>query len=313
MRRLREYLHELAQHAGEAWNRFWFQPSDGYDLCVLRIFVGGLALVWQLSYTPDLIRWFGPVGWFDAGVLSQWLTAESTLEFSGRLSYLYNPSPAWLWACHVLGSLVLLALTLGCFTRVAAPLAFVVVLAYVHRAPFLCSAADMVLTMLLAYLCLAPCGRAWSVDARWRPRADHEPSGWATLARRLLQVHLVAIYAIMALSKLGSATWWNGEAIWWLSAQTLSKNTDLSGLRQVPVLLNLWTYAVLIAEFSFVLLVWNRWFRPLVLAAVTVSWISIGIAQGNWALPATMMVANLAFVPAWLWREWLSGAQRTAT
>jgi hypothetical protein len=128
-------------------------------------------------------------------------------------------------------------------------------------------------------------------------------SSWTTIARRLLQVHLVAIYAVMALSKLGAATWWNGEAIWWLSAQPLSRSWELSGLRQFPLLLNLWTYFVLAAEFGFVVCVWNPWLRPLALAAATASWISIGIAAGSFALPLTMVIANLVFVPSEFWKE----------
>ena len=203
MNRVRDYFRGLAAIAGSNWNRFWYQPSDGFDLCVLRIFVGSLALVWQLSYTPDLMRWFGPQGWFDAGVLDQWLTAESTLGFSGRLSFLYTPTLGALWSCHIASGVALLAFTLGAWTRLTSVLSFAIVLAYIHRAPFVCGATEVVLAMLVGYLCLAPCGRALSIDVRRNsgPPA-HLITPWATSARRLLQVHLVAIYGIMALSKL---------------------------------------------------------------------------------------------------------------
>ena len=210
------------------WNRFWFLPSDGLDLCVFRIAVGSLALVWQLSYTPDLIRWFGPHGWFDGGVLDQWLTAETTSGILGTIELsLYGPRVACCGPCHADQQLVLLAFTLGAFTRVTSILSFVIVLGYIHRAPFVCGATEVVLSMLVGYLCLAPCGQALSFDARRRPGTDTRQTAWATLARRLLQVHLVAIYGIMALSKLGAATWWNGEAVWWLSAQPLSRDRRL--------------------------------------------------------------------------------------
>ena len=94
--------------------------------------------------------------------------------------------------------------------------------------------------------------------------------------------------------------------MWWLTAQPLSRDVNLAALRNLPLLLNLWTYAILGAEFSFALFVWNAWLRPLVLVATTVSWLSLAVATGNFALPITMIVANLVFVPAWLWRELFS-------
>ncbi len=309
MNQLRYYFRGLSAEVGSRWNRFWFEPSDAYDLCVFRFAVGILALIWQLSYSPDLMRWFGPQGWFDGGVLNQWLTAESTSGFSGRLSFLYMPDRLGLWVCHVISAVVLTAFALGLFTRVTSILSFVVVLAYVHRAPFVCGATEVVLTMMVGYLCLAPCGEAFSLST-WISKRSPANSGrtirrtsWATLARRLLQVHLVAIYLIMALSKLGAATWWNGEAIWWLAAQPLSQKFDFSNLRDVPLVLNLWTYAILISEFSFAVCVWNLWLRPLVLVATTISWISLAVATGSLALPITMIVAGLVFVPSWFWKH----------
>jgi hypothetical protein len=303
MSRVRDYFRGLSAELGGAWNRFWFHPSDPFDLCVMRIVFGALALLWQLSYTADLIRWFGRLGWFDAGVIDKWITAESAGSFNGRLSFLFNDTTSVLWTMHGLSSLVLLAFTLGVFTRVTSVLSFAVVLAYIHRAPFVCSATEVVLSMLIGYLCLAPCGQALSWDARRRPATTPRDSVWATLARRLLQVHLVAIYLVMALSKLGAPTWWNGEAVWWLAAQPLSRDVNLLALRDLPLVLNLWTYGILIVEFSFVLFVWNLWLRPLVLAAATASWISLALASGNFALPITMIVAHLVFVPSWFWKE----------
>jgi hypothetical protein len=204
--------------------------------------------------------------------------------------------------------LVLLAFTLGWLTRVTSVLSLVVILSYIHRAPFLCGVIELVLTMFVAYLCLAPCGRALSLDAFVSRTQRDLTSVWFTIARRLIQVHLVAIYAVMALSKLGgeAGTWWNGEAIWWLAAQPLARDVDLTGLRSVPLLLNLWTYGVLISEFAFVLFVWSPWLRPLVLTASAVSWLSLALATGIPALPLTMLVANLVFVPAKTWRELLA-------
>ena len=63
MSEIKRYFQGLSQHVGAAWNRFWFEPSDALDLCVLRFFVGLLALLWHASFGFDLVRWFGRDGW----------------------------------------------------------------------------------------------------------------------------------------------------------------------------------------------------------------------------------------------------------
>jgi hypothetical protein len=32
---------------------------------------------------------------------------------------------------------------------------------------------------------------------------------------------------------------------------------------------------------------------------------SIGLAAGNFALPGTMILANLVFVPSWFWKDFV--------
>lgn len=299
MERLQRYWSGLQEYVGGGWNRFWFTPSTSRGLSILRIAVGALALVWQLSFTADLLRWFGPQGWLDSGVIHEWNAVEASRPFSGRLSFLWAQDPAAIWALHLVSAAVLLLFTCGAFTRITSLLAFGVVLSYVHRAPFLGGAAEPVLTMLVGYLCIAPCGRYYSVDARRNrsqaPGAPETSSTAATIARRLIQVHLVLVYLVMLATKLAGATWWNGEALWWLGVQPLAAAVDPTFLRAQPVILNFLTFAILLSEFSMVAFVANRWLRPLALAASTLSWITLGLLAGTWPLSATMLVANLVF------------------
>ncbi len=226
---LRQYLRDLSQQTATGWNRFWFEPSDVYDLCVLRILIGVLAVLWQVSYAFDLTRWFGPEGWLASHTMQRVLTGETGSVGLPDGSYLFWVSdPRWLWMLHLLGALVLVALTVGCYTRLASVASLVVLVSYVHRAPVLAGPMEPVLTMVVAYLCLAPVGRHLSVDC-WRRGVDGgplPPSAWATVARRLIQVHLVLIYLVMGLTKLGGETWWYGEAVWWLAAQPDSQWFD---------------------------------------------------------------------------------------
>ena len=56
------YFKGLGQHVGSSWNGFWFAPTDVLNLCVLRIAVGTVAILWQWSFAYDLAAWLGPNG-----------------------------------------------------------------------------------------------------------------------------------------------------------------------------------------------------------------------------------------------------------
>ena len=61
---------------------------------------------------------------------------------------------------------VLVLFTIGAWTRVTSILSLVVFLSDVNRAPMITGLTEPVVAMLLLYLCLAPCGRYFSLDRR---------------------------------------------------------------------------------------------------------------------------------------------------
>jgi hypothetical protein len=48
-----------------AWNRFWFAPSDPTNIGFIRIMFGALILYVHLAYIPDISNFFGEHAWFD--------------------------------------------------------------------------------------------------------------------------------------------------------------------------------------------------------------------------------------------------------
>ena len=57
-----DYFSSVTDHVGRAWNRFWFLPSDPLTLSVIRVLAGLIAFYTVLTFTPDLITFFGPQG-----------------------------------------------------------------------------------------------------------------------------------------------------------------------------------------------------------------------------------------------------------
>jgi hypothetical protein len=309
---MRQYLGDLGRSFGQAWNRFWFTPRDPLVLSVIRVAAGLVALYLVASYSPDLGRFFGPGGLLPVETVEALQRPDpETMPRRWRFSYLdYMQSGSDLWLAHVAGLAVLGLYTVGFWTRISSCLALVVVLSYVHRGPVLTGEVEPVLALVMFYLCLAPSGRYLSVDAwlaRRRaaniPRTESAPAGAsnlstaATIATRLMQVHLSLLYAGMALGKLAGDAWWSGAAVWWLIARPEQRLVDLTWLADHPFVVNAWTHAIVVFELTFAVLIWNRLARPLLLWLAAAMWILLVPITGLAAFALLMLAANLSFVP----------------
>jgi len=302
-----DYFRELGERFGLAWNHFWFAPSDSLTLSVVRVLAGLIAFYTILTYTPDLNLLLGADGL---------LADEGVRSLRGNyysFSYLYwLDTPGRLWAGHLAGLAVLALFTLGLFTRVTSILSVVVVLSYFHRSFVVTSEMEPVLTFVMLYLCLGPSGAYLSLDrvlARRKataaesaatavPVAKSSLSWSATVATRLIQVHLTIVYVMMLLAQLNETAWWDGTAMWWLIGRRESTVTDLTWLHAHPWAVNAWTHGFVLFEAAFIPLAWNRLTAPLVIAASLPAWGSLAIVTGLVPLAVIMVTAGLAFIPA---------------
>jgi len=331
-----DYLNTLCQVFGRGWNRFWFTPSDPFALAPVRIGAGLMAFYLVATYTPDLETFFGHKGLIPVESLKSLElqarnvrpflppTIRETLPRGSRFSYLdYLPNDTGLWAAHIAGLVVLALFTAGCFTRLTSILSLVVFLSYVHRGPMLTAQVEPILAFVMLYLCLGPAGRSLSVDACLAARCPTEPvapprqsssmaracasvpqfsgSVAATVAIRLIQVHLTLVYAMMGIGKLAGEVWWNGLGMWWLIARPEMRLVDWTWLAAYPKLVAAWTHLQVAFELGFAVLIWNRTARPLILALSVVVWVFLAPVTGLVTFSLMMLVANLAFVsPSWM-------------
>ncbi len=343
---LRDYFQQLPQRFGAAWNRFWYAPSDPIVLCALRVATGVVTLYLLFTFSPDLRAFFAAGGLLPADAVAAWAREHAspgfwTVDSFSYLSYVSDPTA--LTVLHVAGLAVLLAFTLGLFTQATSIASLVVVLSYMHRAPMLVSQVEPVVAMMLFYLCLAPCGACLSIDALWRKRraaswvpgaergqaasispdaspAPPQPhSPWATVATRLLQIHVAGLYVMIALAQLagGSAgPWWDGAAVWMLVSRPEMPLVNMTWLAGHPFLIDFLTRFIVCVELGFPLLVWHRPLRPFVLAINAVMWGLLALFTGLTTFCLMMTVASLAFVPPeslrTLWRQWRQ-SRETAT
>ncbi|MEX2213829.1 MAG: DCC1-like thiol-disulfide oxidoreductase family protein, partial [Phycisphaeraceae bacterium] len=153
------------------------------------------------------------------------------------------------------------------------------------RAPFALNGGDDVAALLLFYLMISPCGRAWSIDSFRRrmktyrdpeegfespaPRPVPPPVSIDAWPVRLMQIQLVCIYFFNGISKLNFADGFNhyftGEAVYWaLNDITLTRFSYAAW--PTPLwLCAVLSWATILFELSFPFLVLFARLRPWVL------------------------------------------------
>lgn len=292
----------------ERWNAFWFTPSDPTPLGVVRLGAGIGLVLYLILITPDVAAWMGPTGLIPTDLYRQIVIANDPINRFAQWS-VFNlcQNDTQVRLVHYSFLIIAALFAAGVVSRVTSVLALFALLQYVHRAPMVTNQIEPLLSMLLMYLCLAPCGAAFSFDS-WRRSPQQRlaaltPSWPATISLRLIQVHLAMFYLMMAAAKLQGDIWWRGEAVWTLMSMTRSRFWDWSAVRNMGYLLNLWTHCQVLYEFLFAGLIWNRLTRPLMLWVGLVLWPLMMLASGMILFPLLMIVANLAFVPASFWNR----------
>ncbi len=300
---VQSYFSALTSQFGRGWNRFWFTPAAPAPLGVVRLVFGVIALWWYISYYPDLQFLFGPDGIISGQAIEQWREL-SPPAFS---IFDWPQTASSLWFTYGLGLVALVLFAAGLFSRVSSVAAFLVVVSLLHRGPMLARPMEDILAMVMLYLCLGPTGAAFSLDRLWRRRAAPQaeslpfvPSIGANIALRLIQIHLALLHFGMAIGQLRDDSWWMGRAVWGFISKPESGYIDMTWLSDHVYLLNLWTHGIVVFEFAFALLIWNRLARPLLMVAAVLVWVSIGLVSGMLGFSLVMLGATLAFAPA----EW---------
>ncbi|MEX0793932.1 MAG: hypothetical protein WD045_12410 [Pirellulaceae bacterium] len=298
-----DYFSRLSGALGQGWNRFWFQRTDPAPLAVLRIVLGLISLIYALSFTSSLTTWFA-----SDGILPVMRTFRMTgaSEPDVRVLYwslfYYVDDATGLWVLHLLSLVAILGFTIGLATRWTGIATVVFVISYAQRAPMLMSLLEPLLCPMLLYVVLAPCGAYYSVDAYLKSRGNraNDPiqfSAMAHLALRLAQVHLSMFYLMLGLTKLSSFTWWNGEAIWFLIAQTENRLVDWTFLRNTPLVVFGWTHFVVLFELLFGIFCWVKLARPLLVLVSIPHWVLLGLLTGQWQFALLMIVVNVVLKP----------------
>jgi len=248
--------------------------------------------------------------------------------------------PTWIAVIHIGILVCMLLFALGLWTPVTGIVTWLGMLSYVNRASTTFFGMDTIMNVLVIYLTLAhlfarPGTAALSLDRLlWRFRqarlaggkmlqsvaAGDTLSSSATFAIRLMQMHFCLIYLASGLSKLMGSAWWNGWAIWGVTANPefnpLHNQYYLEFLSWLAAHRALWELSMtggaiytLVLEIGFPFLVWNRRLRWLMVIGAVLLHTGIALCMGLVGFSLMMLALLVSFIPSETVRQLLGLAE----
>ena len=290
------------------WTQIWFRPSLTTPLEIVRIGVGSAVLFHYAMATPYLFMFWGD---------TDWMPREAALQYLDGLwmqsVFLYFTAP-WQWvAFHALLLFCGAAFVMGWRTSWVKWVVLIGQISYDYRNITLSYGAQSIAACLLFILCLAPVGRAISLDrvraVRAAKRKNLEAtvpphtSAWAGACTRLVQVQMVVLFLYSGIEKVRGDEWWNGDAIWWaFTTNEFYNDSLLWALAHQYWIVTLATYGTILIEIAYAFLIWPRRTRPYLLVAAVLLHLSFMFLLGLVYFSFIMIAGHMSFLRA----EWLA-------
>jgi hypothetical protein len=264
------------------WTKFWFDADYSFSMAMFRPALASILFFFYLTRTSDLTLFYTDAGLLSVDVARQVMPMDfrrSLFEFAPRAFV-----PHVVYAAHGLLLASLAALGLGFYPRVSAILTLVLHLSFIHRNMLVMFGVDMIATYFLFLFCLADARK----PALMRPDLM---SMAGSMAYRLSQIQVCIIYAYSGLEKMKGQSWWGGEALWTVLANSQLARMDFSWIAQYPLLIVAATYSTLLWEIYFPVLIWVRPMRLWVIAFGAALHVGIAISI-NLSLFGLLMIAT---------------------
>ncbi len=270
----------------DGWRKFWFAPQPAYTLGLVRMAFGALSLAWSLALLPDLYEFFS-----EQGIEPQ----QPHWDYQWGVFNISTSDTALLvgWVMLLLAAI---ALSVGWHSRLAAVVVFVLIQSFMQRERWVMNGGDALMSVEAMFLALSSCGAALSLDQRRRTGSFWSAQCRAPWPLRLLQVQLSLIYVVNVQAKLSGKAWVDGSAAsyawraWplfpapeWLTSNALLANAA--------------SWGTILIELAIAILVWNRRWRPWVLAAGVMLHVAIMVSLAVGFHSLAIFVLYLAFVP----------------
>jgi predicted DCC family thiol-disulfide oxidoreductase YuxK len=280
---------------------------------IARIGLGAALLFHYSLVSPYLLEFWSDGGLAPPAVVRELNEGWSQPAFAQSL-FFYFTSPWQLTAFHVVFLLSCAALMVGWRTSIVKWIVLAGKISYDYRNPIFLYGVDSIIACVLFVLCLAPIGRAISLDRVRAMRAAKRgnldatlplyASPWTGACTRLIQIQMALLFFYTGLHKIKWEEWQNGDAIWVVFTQNEYHNSILLDLlaRQYW-LVQVATYSTVLIEIAFPFLIWQQRTRPYLLSAAIFLHVMFGTAMKLIYFSFAMVMGHMSFVrPEWLQR-----------
>ena len=245
----------------------WLVPLVGCSLvflfCVLDLAVRLRDENYRLGWLSLLLALIVSLSLFGMGVV---LLRSEDIELAAEFVRYLQPwqeDNTLLTAAMVIWLSAAVLLLVGCFTRFAAILTWLMSMSFANANPYLDNAGDTIRLILLFYLMLCPCGAACSFDALWRKQPG--PVYVSPWAIRLIFVQMIFIYWMNGLYKLFGDSWLDGNSLYFVMGDLALTRFSQVGVPIPFEITRMMTWSVLIWEVSFPIVVLFKWPRRIAL------------------------------------------------
>jgi predicted DCC family thiol-disulfide oxidoreductase YuxK len=291
-----------------AWLRLWFQEATTMPLEITRMGLGAALLIHYSFATGYLFEF-----WTDQGFMPLSRVLQLKDPWAQSIFY-YLTAPWQLMTFHAIFLFCCAAFMVGWRTSWVKWVLPIGKISYDYRNLVLDYGVDMVLSSLLLIMCLAPVGRAMSLDRVRDVRAAKRDnlqatlppfsSPWTGACIRLMQIQMAVIFFNTGVSKIKWEEWRNGDAIWMtLSTSDYYNNFFLYILAHHYWIGVLAAYLTIFIELAYPFLIWQRSSRPYMLAAAVFLHLQFAVLLGLIHFSFVMTMGHMSFLrPEWLHR-----------
>lgn len=292
---MRGALRERLDRVVDAWQDFWFTPRSTSTAAIFRIFYGLVALLWGISFAPDLMNFYSRTGMLPEQPPGSWGLLDA-----------WNSDAAVIvvYAMLLVGAL---CLTVGYRTRLSAVVLWMAMSSFQTRNPYVQTGGELVLRLTGFYMMLIPAGASLSLDRLRRAREKFwEFPARAPWGLRLAQIQLSAIYLFTVWTKVPGRTWNDGSAVGYaLQLRPYLRLPIPEWFIDFVPLMNLFTWGTLAIELSMAILIWNRRLRPWVMLGGILLHMSIDISLKVGFFSYAMFALYTTFIPEDTAERWI--------
>lgn len=290
--------------------RAWAQRVFGMDvrsLAIFRIFLGLTVLLDVLLRYPDAEAFYSDRGLFDRAANQQFLRDFWPLgwEWCNWSWNWLSGSTAWQQGLFGLEAFAAICLLLGCWTRLATFVVWMLVASQQLRNPLVVTSGDTLLKLMLFWSMFLPLDRVWSVSA-WRRQAG--PANVATwhvsIASAGFILQVLLMYFFTGVAKFNDI-WFGGQAMDYVLRLELYITDFGRWMLGFPLLLKWASWGTLLIELVGIWLLLCPWgnsgWRLFNLLAFWGLHLGIALCMSIGLFPLICLIAWLPLLPREAW------------